>query len=166
VAGIKKNLFEPSALVAIQQGSAGSLRHPNQLASGGLVAAATEKNHSGDVRDPEACQRVIEGTVANLGRLDILVNGAAGNFLCPPEMLSPNGFKTVIDIDLNGTFNMCCFAFAHLKQTKSLILIISTTLHYVGTLFHSHVSAANAGIDALTINLAAEWDRSVSEFVV
>jgi peroxisomal 2,4-dienoyl-CoA reductase len=62
---------------------------------------------SGDVRDPEACEAVVKSTADALGRIDILVNGAAGNFLCPPEMLIPNGFKTVIDIDLNGTFNMC-----------------------------------------------------------
>jgi 2,4-dienoyl-CoA reductase [(3E)-enoyl-CoA-producing], peroxisomal len=114
---------------------------------------------SGDVRDPEACEAAIKGAVAALGGLDILVNGAAGNFLSPPESLSPNGFKTVIDIDLNGTFNMCRFAFEHLKGRNALILNISATLHYVGTLFQSHVSAAKAGIDALTLNLAAEWGK-------
>ncbi len=112
---------------------------------------------SGDVRSPEACEAAIEAAVQNLGRIDILVNGAAGNFLCPPELLSSNGFKTVIDIDLNGTFNMCRYAYKHLKESKGLILNISATLHYVGTPFQSHVSAAKAGIDALTINLAAEW---------
>ncbi len=111
----------------------------------------------GDVRSPEACEAAIEGCVESLGRIDILVNGAAGNFLCPPELLSPNGFRTVIDIDLNGTFNMCRYSYKHLKATKGLILNISATLHYVGTLFQSHVSAAKAGIDALTMNLAAEW---------
>ncbi|MFY7928473.1 MAG: SDR family oxidoreductase [Oligoflexus sp.] len=112
---------------------------------------------SGDVRDPEACEAVVKSTADALGRIDILVNGAAGNFLCPPEMLSPNGFKTVIDIDLNGTFNMCRHGYSYLKQSKGLILNISATLHYVGTPFQSHVSAAKAGIDALTMNLAAEW---------
>lgn len=113
----------------------------------------------GDVRDPEACESALEAAVQTLGRLDFLVNGAAGNFLCPPEMLSPNGFKTVVDIDLNGTFNMCRMAYKHLKQSRGLILNISATLHYVGTPFQSHVSAAKAGIDALTVNLAAEWGR-------
>ena len=112
---------------------------------------------SGDVRNPEACQLAIEAAVEKLGHLDILINGAAGNFLCPPEELSPNGFKTVIDIDLNGTFNMCRLAFKHLKASNGLIINISATLHYVGTPFQAHVSAAQAGIDALTLNLAGEW---------
>jgi peroxisomal 2,4-dienoyl-CoA reductase len=112
---------------------------------------------SGDVRNPESCQAAIEETVNALGQLDILVNGAAGNFLCPPEVLSPNGFKSVVDIDLIGTFNMCRYAYKHLRESKGLILNISATLHYVGTPFQAHVSAAKAGVDALTINLAAEW---------
>ena len=53
-----------------------------------------------DVRDPTAVQGVVEKTVEELGRLDILVNGAAGNFLCLAENLSPNGFGAVVDIDL------------------------------------------------------------------
>ncbi len=114
---------------------------------------------SGDVRDAEACSAALKATVDSLGKIDILVNGAAGNFLAPPELLSPNGFKTVIDIDLNGTFNMCRGAFAYLKESKGLIINISANLHYVGTLFQSHVSAAKAGVDALTMNLAAEWGK-------
>ena len=111
----------------------------------------------GDVRDADACQKAIEDTVSHFGSLDILVNGAAGNFLCPPEDLSPNGFKTVLDIDVNGTFNMSHFAFAHLKKSHGVILNVSATLHYVGTPFQVHVSAAKAGIDAMTLNLASEW---------
>lgn len=112
---------------------------------------------TGDVRDAEACDAVIKATSDHFGRIDILVNGAAGNFLCPPELLSSNGFKTVVDIDLNGTFNMCRGSFEALKKSKGLILNISATLHYVATLFQAHVSAAKAGVDALTVNLAGEW---------
>lgn len=112
---------------------------------------------SGDVRNPEACQAALDASAAALGHIDILVNGAAGNFLCPPEELSPNGFKTVIDIDLNGSFNMCRYAFPHLRASKGLIINISATLHYTGTPFQVHVSAAKAGVDALTVNLATEW---------
>ena len=112
---------------------------------------------SGDVRDPAAVDRTIEETVKTLGHLDILVNGAAGNFLCLAENLSPNGFGTVVDIDLKGTFHMCRSAFSHLKKTNGVILNISATLHYVGTVAQLHVSAAKAGIDALTRSLAVEW---------
>lgn len=113
----------------------------------------------GDVRDADKCADALKSTVEALGKIDVLVNGAAGNFLAPPELLSPNGFKTVIDIDLNGTFNMCRYAYAYLKESKGVIINISANLHYVGTLFQSHVSAAKAGIDALTLNLAAEWGK-------
>ena len=112
---------------------------------------------SGDVRDPAAVDRTVEETVKTLGHLDILVNGAAGNFLCLAENLSPNGFGTVVDIDLKGTFHMCRSAFSHLKKTNGVILNISATLHYVGTVAQLHVSAAKAGIDALTRSLAVEW---------
>ena len=108
----------------------------------------------GDVRDPAAVDRTVEKAVKALGHLDILVNGAAGNFLCLAENLSANGFGTVVDIDLKGTFHMCRSAFSHLKQSNGVILNISATLHYVGTVAQLHVSAAKAGIDALTRSLA------------
>ena len=111
----------------------------------------------GDVRDPACSEGFVAHTIETHGQLDIVVNGAAGNFLCAPEELSPNGFKTVIDIDLNGTFNTCRAAFAQLVKSKGLILNVSATLHYVGTPLQLHVSAAKAGVDALTVNLACEW---------
>lgn len=61
----------------------------------------------GDVRKYEACEAMVAGAVAKFGRLDILVNCAAGNFLAAPEQLSSNGFRTVLEIDTLGTFNMC-----------------------------------------------------------
>ena len=113
---------------------------------------------AGDVRDFANAEKAVTATVNTYGKLDLLLNGAAGNFLCPTEKLSANGFKTVIDIDLLGTFNMSRAAFNALKETKdSLILNISATLHYQGTLMQSHVMAAKAGIDALGRNLACEW---------
>lgn len=112
-----------------------------------------------DVRNPEEVERAIAATVERFGKIDIVVNGAAGNFLCKAEELSPNGFGTVVDIDLKGTFNVCRAAFDQLKQHRGQILNISATLHYLGTPMQLHVSAAKAGIDALTRNLAVEWGR-------
>lgn len=112
-----------------------------------------------DVRKPEEVEKAIAATVERFGKIDIVVNGAAGNFLCKPEELSPNGFGTVVDIDLKGTFNVCRAAFAQLKEHKGQILNISATLHYLGTPMQLHVSAAKAGVDALTRNLAVEWGR-------
>jgi peroxisomal 2,4-dienoyl-CoA reductase len=112
-----------------------------------------------DVRNPQEIEKAIAATVARFGKIDIVVNGAAGNFLCKAEELSPNGFGTVVDIDLKGSFNVCRAAFDQLKQTHGQILNISATLHYLGTPMQLHVSAAKAGVDALTRNLAVEWGR-------
>jgi peroxisomal 2,4-dienoyl-CoA reductase len=112
-----------------------------------------------DVRNPAEVEKAIAATVARFGKVDIVVNGAAGNFLCAAEELSPNGFGTVVDIDLKGSFNVCRAAFDQLKQHRGQILNISATLHYLGTPMQLHVSAAKAGVDALTKNLAVEWGR-------
>jgi peroxisomal 2,4-dienoyl-CoA reductase len=112
-----------------------------------------------DVRNPDEVAKAIAATVEHFGKIDIVVNGAAGNFLCPADQLSPNGFGSVVDIDLKGTFNVCRSAFAELKQHRGQILNISATLHYLGTPMQLHVSAAKAGVDALTRNLAVEWGR-------
>src|SRR5207253_6562649 len=110
-----------------------------------------------DVRKPEEVEKAIASTLDRFGKIDIVVNGAAGNFLCTAEELSPNGFGTVVDIDLKGTFNVCRAAFAELKKNRGQILNISATLHYLGTPMQLHVSAAKAGVDALTKNPAVEW---------
>jgi peroxisomal 2,4-dienoyl-CoA reductase len=112
-----------------------------------------------DVRNPDEVAKAIAATVEHFGKIDIVVNGAAGNFLCLAEQLSPNGFGSVVDIDLKGTFNVCRAAFEQLKEHRGQILNISATLHYLGTPMQLHVSAAKAGVDALTRNLAVEWGR-------
>jgi peroxisomal 2,4-dienoyl-CoA reductase len=115
---------------------------------------------AGDVRKPEDVDAVVSQTVEKFGRLDILINGAAGNFVCLAEKLSPNGFGTVVDIDLKGTFNVSRAAFPHLKQRGGAVLNISATLQLLGTIGQAHASAAKAGVDALTRTLAAEWGPS------
>jgi peroxisomal 2,4-dienoyl-CoA reductase len=127
------------------------------------MSAATGKNIlavAADVREPDAIKTAVARTIERFGKLDTLVNGAAGNFLAPAAGLSPNGFKTVIDIDLLGTFNASRAAFEALQKSGSgLVLNISATLHYQGTPLQIHVSAAKAGIDAITRNLAVEWGQ-------
>jgi peroxisomal 2,4-dienoyl-CoA reductase len=132
-----------------------------------LTPAASAINENGgqafavaaDVRNPEDVEKAIAATTQHFGKIDIVVNGAAGNFLCAAEELSPNGFGTVVDIDLKGTFNVCRAAFPELQKNRGQILNISATLHYLGTPMQLHVSAAKAGVDALTRNLAVEWGR-------
>jgi peroxisomal 2,4-dienoyl-CoA reductase len=110
-----------------------------------------------DVRDPVAVGETVAAAVAELDRLDILINGAAGNFVCLAENLSPNGFGTVVDIDLKGTFNASRAALPHLKARGGSVINISATLPYLGTMGQSHAAAAKAGIDSLTRTLAVEW---------
>ena len=112
-----------------------------------------------DVRDFEAVQDAVAKTVEHYGMIDIVVNGAAGNFLCAANELSANGFGTVVDIDTKGTFNVCRAAFEELKKSSGQILNISATLHYLATPMQIHVSAAKAGVDAITRSLSVEWGR-------
>ena len=144
--------LEPAA-TAINDARGSGPTVPDGLTSGEAFAVAA------DVRDPEQVAAAVAATIERFGKVDIVVNGAAGNFLCKPEELSPNGFGTVVDIDLKGTFNVCRAAFDQLKQHRGQILNISATLHYLGTPMQLHVSAAKAGVDALTRNLAVEWGR-------
>jgi peroxisomal 2,4-dienoyl-CoA reductase len=123
------------------------------LAGEGLAAEFVET----DVAVEESIRHAVDSTAERHGRLDILVNGAAGNFLCRAEDLSPNAFGAVVDIDLKGTFHMCRAALPHLKRQGGVVLNISATLHYFGTAAQLHVSAAKAGVDALTRVLAVEW---------
>ncbi|MEJ7848942.1 MAG: SDR family oxidoreductase [Pyrinomonadaceae bacterium] len=112
-----------------------------------------------DVRDFDAVQNAIAKTVEQYGKIDIVINGAAGNFLCAADQLSPNGFGTVVDIDTKGTFNVCRASFEELQKSKGQILNISATLHYLATPMQIHVSAAKAGVDAITRNLSVEWGK-------
>ncbi|HEU5059382.1 MAG TPA: SDR family oxidoreductase [Kofleriaceae bacterium] len=113
-----------------------------------------------DVRQPDQIGAAVAACLERHGRLDILVNGAAGNFLAPAAALSPNGFRTVIEIDLVGTFNASKAAFEALgKSGRGLILNISATLQLHGTPLQAHAAAAKAGVDSLTRTLAVEWAR-------
>ena len=112
-----------------------------------------------DVRVYDSVKDAVDQTAEKFGKIDIIVNGAAGNFLCAADQLSSNGFGTVVDIDTKGTFNVCRAAFEELKKSQGQILNISATLHYLATPMQIHVSAAKAGVDAITRNLSAEWGK-------
>ncbi|HEV8590252.1 MAG TPA: SDR family oxidoreductase [Pyrinomonadaceae bacterium] len=173
--GVARALAEAGANVALVsrrlehlEPAASAINEARSQAAGGSSPTVREGSGAGtsrgeafpvaaDVRNPDEVQQAIAATIERFGKIDIVVNGAAGNFLCKAEELSPNGFGTVVDIDLKGTFNVCRAAFDQLKQHRGQILNISATLHYFGTPMQLHVSAAKAGIDALTRNLAVEW---------
>jgi NAD(P)-dependent dehydrogenase (short-subunit alcohol dehydrogenase family) len=115
------------------------------------------RGFAADVRDAEALQAAIDATVEAFGRLDILVNGAAGNFLVPAAQLSPNGFKSVMDIDARGTFNASRLCFDHLAETRGVIVNVSATQAFMPTPLQVHPGAAKAAVDKLTQDLALEW---------
>lgn len=112
-----------------------------------------------DVREYAALEAALAKVKTELGPVDVLVCGAAGNFLVPAEHLSPNGFKTVIDIDLMGSFNASRAAFSQLQETHGSIIFISAGQAYMPYAYQVHVAAAKAGIDMMMKNLALEWGK-------
>ena len=112
-----------------------------------------------DVRQYEALQAAMAKCNAVLGPIDVLVCGAAGNFPIPAEKLSPNGFKSVVDIDLLGSFNSCRAAFEQLSTTRGCIIFISAGMSFLPYPYQVHVGAAKAGVDNLMKNLALEWGK-------
>ena len=125
-------------------------------ASGGKATSACC-----DVRDPQAVDAVLAKVVEDLGGLDILVNNAAGNFLCPAEELTPNGFAAVVGIVLHGTFHCTHAAGRYWIENKrpGAVLSIATTYAWTGSAFVLPSACAKAGVVALTRSLAVEWAR-------
>lgn len=112
-----------------------------------------------DVRDSGRVEEVVAEILKRTGRIDVLVNNAAGNFVTPSEKLSPNGFKSVVDIVLNGTFHCTRYAFDALSETRGSILNIIATYAWSGEPGALHSACAKAGVLAMTRTLAAEWGR-------
>ena len=112
-----------------------------------------------DVRDPEAIEHAFDEIETTLGPVDVLINNAAGNFPAPAEEMSPNGFRTVVDIVLNGTYN-CSREFARRRLASGkpgAILNIGATYSWTGGPGTAHSAAAKAGVTNLTQSLAVEW---------
>lgn len=96
--------------------------------------------------------------VTKWGYLDTVVNCAAGNFLSTAEGLNSKGFRTVMEIDTFGVFNICSASFQQLEASgRGVIINISATLHYAATWYQTHACAAKAAIDSITRQLALEW---------
>ena len=111
-----------------------------------------------DVRDPDAVAAAVDGVVADHGRLDALVNNAAGNFVTPAEELSPNGWRAVVDIVLNGTFYCTRAAAPHmLAAGRGAVLNVIASYAWHGHPGTVHSAAAKGGVLAMTRTLAAEW---------
>ncbi|KAF2836833.1 sporulation protein SPS19 [Patellaria atrata CBS 101060] len=125
-----------------------------------------------DVRKYEDLAKAAEKCVKELGGIDFVIAGAAGNFLASINQLSPNAFKTVIDIDVIGSYNTLKATLPYLLKsaekcksdgltpspngTGGRIIFISATMHYMGQALQTHVNAAKAGVDALSVAVAIE----------
>ncbi|OBA69851.1 hypothetical protein A5641_03110 [Mycobacterium sp. 1554424.7] len=111
-----------------------------------------------DVRRDDEVTAVVEEVLRAFGRLDIVVNNAAGNFPVPISGLSTNGFKAVVDIDLLGTFNVSKAAYdLWLRDHGGAVVNISAAIQYRGMALQAHVVSAKAGVDAFSRACAIEW---------
>ncbi|XP_063510188.1 peroxisomal 2,4-dienoyl-CoA reductase [(3E)-enoyl-CoA-producing] isoform X7 [Pongo pygmaeus] len=129
-----------------------------------------------DVRAPPAIMAAVDQALKEFGRIDILINcesvlseapaapavshsaGAAGNFLCPAGALSFNAFKTVMDIDTSGTFNVSRVLYEKFfRDHGGVIVNITATLGNRGQALQVHAGSAKAAVDAMTRHLAVEW---------
>ncbi len=115
-----------------------------------------------DVREFHQVEAMKDATVAHFGKVDVLLNNAAGNFISPTERLSPRAFDVIIDIVLKGTKN-CILAFGKhwidAKQTNTTVLNIVTTYSWTGSGYVVPSAAAKAGVLAMTRSLAVEWAK-------
>jgi NAD(P)-dependent dehydrogenase (short-subunit alcohol dehydrogenase family) len=114
-----------------------------------------------DVRKPEEVEEVLKKTIENFGRVDGLLNNAAGNFISPTERLSSNAFSTIIDIVLKGTANCTMAIGKHWIKEKQAgtILNIVTTYAFTGSGYVVPSACAKGGVLAMTRSLAAEWGK-------
>jgi len=131
----------------------------------GMVRAVSERGGRAefealDIRDTDAVDRFMDGVVARHGRIDVLVNNAGGQFLSPAEAITPKGFRTVIDLNVQGTWQM-----THAAATKAFIpqgegKVISITVSpHMGFPGMVHTGAARAAVENMTRTLSVEWAR-------
>jgi len=155
---IAKRLGEEGARIVIGSRSAENIEHGSaELHHAGLDPLVVQV----DVRNPEQVDEMVMRTVRHFGRIDILVNNAAGNFICHAEELSPNGWNAVIGIVLNGSFYCSRAVGRHLIERGGCGSIVSILANYVwtGSPGTIHSAAAKAGVMSMTQTLAVEWAR-------
>ena len=153
---IAARLGELGALVAIGSRSAEHLeRGTAELRHAGLDPQAIQI----DVRKPEQVDEMVTRVVRHFGRIDILINNAAGNFISKAEDLSPNGWNAVVGIVLNGSFYCSRAVGRHMIASGRGGSIVSVLANYVwtGSAGTIHSAAAKAGVMSMTQTLAAEW---------
>lgn len=127
------------------------------VASLQALGAQDAMGMAADVRDAESMRAVFQQVADAFGPVAVLISGAAGNFPARAAEMSPNAFRTVIDIDLMGTFHVMRAAFPHLLRPGASVINISAPQAFMPMELQAHVCAAKAGVDMLTRVLAMEW---------
>ncbi|HWK68427.1 MAG TPA: SDR family oxidoreductase [Rhizobiaceae bacterium] len=152
--GIAEAFAEAGAKVAVMSRNAERVKGAVQELSkhGGKVLGL-----QGDVRDYAQVRTAMDAANEAHGAFDVLVSGAAGNFLCPALDLSPNGFKAVVDIDLLGTFHVMRAGFDFARRPGASFINISAPQSTSPAPMQVHVCAAKAGLDQVMRVLALEW---------
>jgi len=132
--------------------------HHRGLGEEALRRGWTVESRALDVREAPAVQRTVAEVLEHHGHVDVLVNNAAGNFVCPSERLSANAWRAVLGIVLDGTF-YCSrdFGRAMLERGSGVILNVVATYAWTGMPGVVHSASAKAGVLAMTRTLAAEW---------
>ena len=155
---IARRLGELGARVTIASRNSDNLEHGSaELRHAGLDPLCVQL----DVRNPEQVDEMVQRVLRHFGRIDILVNNAAGNFICRAEDLSPNGWNAVISIVLNGSFYCSRAVGRHMIARGKGGAIVSVLANYVwtGSAGTVHSAAAKAGVMSMTQTLAVEWAR-------
>lgn len=152
--GIAQRFAQQGARIALISRSEGRV----VAAANGIAEAGGEAvGFEADVRDYAAVENAYRRTVERFGPIDVVISGAAGNFLAPVVGMSANAFRTVVDIDLIGTFNVFRASFDHLRKPGASLIAVSAGQGRRPSLFQAHACAAKAGIDMLVRVLAMEW---------
>lgn len=113
-----------------------------------------------DVTERDAVESLVETTVEQFGSIDVLVNNAGASFMAPFEDLSENGWKTIVDINLHGTFHATQIAGEYMREDYGgSIINIASVAGQLGSPYMSHYAAAKAGVINLTSTLANEWAK-------
>lgn len=112
-----------------------------------------------DVRDLPALEEGFSHVRQVLGEFDVLVSGAAGNFPAMLNSMSSNAFRSVLEIDLLGTFHVMRAAFPHLRRPGASVINISAPQAFLPMEAQAHVCSAKAGVDMVTRTLSLEWGR-------
>jgi len=152
--GIAQSFAAAGADVAVASRSQEKVDAAVELLSG---TGGNARGYALDVRDVEAVEGALAKHAGDAGSIDVLVSGAAGNFPALANDMSANGFKSVVDIDLMGSFHVLKSAFQYLAKPGASVINISAPQAFLAMPMQSHVCAAKAGVDMLTRTLALEW---------